>query len=61
MDSCPACTASLVRNGKVHCPSPTCVWIKCGTCKTVIDTDSARYWDNERLVWGDHDGYLKAS
>jgi hypothetical protein len=60
MDACPACTASLVRHGKIHCTSPTCVWVKCTTCGVSIDSNTAAYYRGGTL-WGNPEGYLKAS
>lgn len=60
MDSCPACTASLTRNGTLHCGSGHCAWIKCNTCGVTIDADTATYWEPKQLIWGNLDGYLKA-
>jgi ferredoxin-like protein FixX len=60
MDSCPACTASLRRNGRLHCTSRYCTWLICTTCHVTIDADTEAYWDEPHLIWGNPDGYLKA-
>jgi hypothetical protein len=59
MDACPACTASLVRHGKIHCTSPTCVWVKCTSCLVVIDNNTKAYSSEKPLMWGNPDRYLK--
>lgn len=59
MDSCPACTASLTRHGKIHCTSPTCVWVKCTSCGVKIDSNTKAY-SKDGTLWGNPDGYLKA-
>jgi ferredoxin-like protein FixX len=61
MDACPACSGSLLRKGSTHCTSPTCSWIHCGTCNVNIDADTGNYWDGPHLIWGNEDGYLKAT
>lgn len=60
MESCPACTASLVRNAKPHCESKTCGWVKCAKCKCVIEPDNAAYF-RHGTIWGNANGYLKAT
>lgn len=60
MDSWPACTASLRRNGKVHCTSATCVWIKCTSCDVTIDSNTKAY-NRAGIIWGNPDGYLKTT
>lgn len=59
MDACPACTASLRRNGKVHCASRTCVWITCTSCHVTIDSNTEAYY-RAGSIWGNPDRYLKA-
>lgn len=59
MDACPACTASM-RDAVLHCTGPECVWLKCGKCHCVIDNETGTYWRGGTL-WGNNDGYLKAS
>ena len=58
MDACPACTASLRRQGKVHCASPTCVWITCTSCGVRIDSNTQTYY--REGIWENPDHYLKA-
>jgi hypothetical protein len=54
MESCPACTASLTRNGKLHCTSPGCVWLICTKCMSTIDNETGAY--NRPGIWGNSAG-----
>lgn len=58
MDPCPACTSSL-RDGDLHCEQPDCLWFRCGKCKATIDVEHGTYWT--ATIWGNADGYIKAS
>jgi len=60
MNDCPACGGSLRYHGALHCNAGTCPWIKCGTCSSTVDADTANYWNRQHLTWGNADGYLKA-
>ena len=57
MDACPACTASM-RDGKLHCTSPGCVWLVCGKCKSRINNENGTYYGAR--IWGNPNGYIKA-
>jgi hypothetical protein len=57
MDACPACTASM-RDARLHCTSPNCVWLTCGKCGAKVDNDQGTYYGP--TYWGNPDGYIKA-
>gem|GEM_PF-3846825 len=57
MNACPACTASM-RDAKLHCTSPSCVWLRCGKCGCRVDNDTGTYYGP--TIWGNPDGYIKA-
>lgn len=40
---CPFC--KLSHTVKPHCPSPTCSWVKCDSCRVVLDLAAGRGWD----------------
>lgn len=58
MDACPACTASM-RDAVLHCTSPGCIWLICGKCRSRVDNETGTYYG--ATIWGNNDGYLKAS
>ena len=47
-----------MRDARLHCTSPNCVWLVCGKCRTKIDNDQGTYFGP--TYWGNPDGYIKA-
>lgn len=59
LEACPGCTASM-RDGRLHCQNPDCIWLKCGKCGCTIDVETSTY-NRGGTLWGNEHGYLKAS
>jgi hypothetical protein len=47
-----------MRDAKLHCTSPTCVWLRCGKCGCRVDNDTGTYYGP--TIRGTPDGYIKA-
>jgi hypothetical protein len=56
MPNCPACGANM-RLADLHCQNAECIWLRCGSCKTLI-SDHGEYFGPS--FWGNSNGYLKS-